>query len=550
MTSASASSEDADTSGTDRLRYSVRFAQDLEEECSGDLTGIVVGRHRLLRVIGEGGMGLVYAAEQIDTKRHCAVKVLSAEFCNQPTHVERFMREARATARIDHPNIVEIGDVGPTPNGSVFFAMELLEGEDLGALLLREGAQPWPRARHIMLHLCAALDAAHTHGVVHRDIKPSNCFRMSRGGDRDFIKVLDFGIAKLLGEEHTTGKKLTRTGQIFGTPEYMSPEQVRGLPADPRMDIYSAGIILFELLTGRTPFEGDAPLEILAKHLREPIPNASATRGAQHMPRDLDAVVQRALAKDVAARYQSATEFRDAIERIGATERVPVYTPPGQARVRTPPPRATSQPKVQRIALAVGMLMLAAAVTIGVVSLTWSGRQDTPLSGGPGQPVGPSDAAPSASSVEAISQQQPRAESRIEGVVSAPPNTPPMPAEVAAVPVPSEVAPTSSTTAEAATATPVVALETRLTKKEVRAIMRRADIFGCALRGRSWRTDETVRVEVELAARTGRVKRVAAKHSGDQKKIADCVATVVNALPFPRGRAGSTETHTFQKPGG
>jgi eukaryotic-like serine/threonine-protein kinase len=233
--------------------------------------------------------------------------------------------------------------------------MELLTGEDLGAMLTREGAQPWSRVRHIVLQLCAALDAAHAHGVVHRDIKPNNCFRTTRGGDPDFIKVLDFGIAKLLGEDHAAGKKLTRTGQIFGTPEYMSPEQVRGLPADPRMDLYSVGIILFELLTGRTPFDGDAPLEILAKHLRDPVPSAAAGRAA--LPRELDAVIQRALAKDVGQRFQSAREFGEALARIAPTDRAVVRT------------SAIAPTLVHRIALAAGTLMLIAAVVIAIVAL-------------------------------------------------------------------------------------------------------------------------------------------------------------------------------------
>src|SRR5262249_21431685 len=156
-----------------------------------------------------------------------------------------------------------------------------------------EGAMPWPRVRHFMLQICAALSAAHGRGVVHRDMKPHNCFRMAGRADPDFLKVFDFGIAKLLGEDHKQGAKLTRTGQIFGTPEYMSPEQVKGAEADARMDIYSAGVILFELLTGRTPFEGGAPLEVISRQLAEPVPEVSGMRRGLTTPKEVGVVVAK-----------------------------------------------------------------------------------------------------------------------------------------------------------------------------------------------------------------------------------------------------------------
>jgi serine/threonine-protein kinase len=305
-----------------RLHYEVEFLEDLEDAPTRDLSEVVGDRYRLLRVIGEGGTSRVYAAEHVDTRGRFAVKVLSDAFCHMPVHVERFLRGARATAGIEHPNIVEIADWGPTRNGSVFFAMELLEGEDLGVTLQREGPQPWPRVRHLMLQLCAALHAAHEGGVVHRDIKPGNCFRTTRDGDADFVKILDFGIAKVIGEESRTGRRLTWAGQIFGTPEYMSPERVRGESSDPRMDVYAAGIILFELLTGRTPFEGHAPLDIMGKHIREPVPSI-ATESTPRVPPDVDAIVQRALAKNASERFQSARELRDALERVAFVEHVP-----------------------------------------------------------------------------------------------------------------------------------------------------------------------------------------------------------------------------------
>jgi eukaryotic-like serine/threonine-protein kinase len=542
--------DDVNVATTNRLHDGIHDGQRPEETRGGDLTGTVVGeRYALLGVIGEGGMGLVYEAEQLHTRRRFAVKVLSHEFCSQPTHVERFMREARATARIEHPNIVEIGDFGPTPNGSVFFAMEFLEGEDLGVMLHREGAQPWPRVRHIMLQLCAALDAAHRRGVVHRDVKPNNCFRTTRAGDVDFIKVLDFGIAKLLGEEHTTAKKLTRTGQIFGTPEYMSPEQVRGEAADPRMDIYSAGIILFELLTGHTPFESDAPLEILAKHLRDPIPSAAAGRGSLHMPRELETIVQRALAKNVSARFQTAEEFRDALERVGATERVEAAAVLsdreraallGKARRR-----GNARPYIHQLAGALGVLMLVAAVIIAAVALRRTRSR-------PASAAIDETADPKAEAREQFAEQPvPSAAVPPEPPVASPPTSPPLP-EVVPSPDVSTAKPALPPSVLVAESSPSSAAspptDLRLTREELRSVMRRADILGCGLRGRGWRPDETVKVEVDIAARTGRVKRSVAKHTRGQDKIASCVEAAVKSLSFPRGRAASTEHHTFRMP--
>ncbi len=307
-----------------RAAEPARFDSDPGGTVVGDgrtLVGVVLaGRYKLVRVLGEGGMGLVYEAQHLGIRKRFAVKVLAEELCSQPIQVERFIREAKTASRIENEHIVEISDFGVTPSGSVFFAMEFLDGEDLGQTIRREGAMPWPRVRHFMLQLCAALGAAHAQGVVHRDMKPQNCFRMSRRADPDFLKVFDFGIAKLLGDDHQQGAKLTRTGQIFGTPEYMSPEQVKGMDADLRMDVYAAGVILFELLTGRTPFEGGAPLEVLSRHLAEPVPELSGLRRGMSTPKEVSAVVAKALAKDVAARYQSAEELAAAIRAVPYVE--------------------------------------------------------------------------------------------------------------------------------------------------------------------------------------------------------------------------------------
>jgi eukaryotic-like serine/threonine-protein kinase len=353
----------ADHRDVDREGYSLRFGDGFAAAPDG-LTGMVLaGSYRLVRVIGEGGMGRVYEALSLGADERCAVKVLADELCGQPRQVERFIREAQTAARIESEHVVTISDSGVTPTGAVYFAMEYLEGEDLSCTIHRDGALPWPRVRHIMLQLCAALTAAHARGVVHRDIKPHNCFRMQRGGDTDFIKVFDFGIAKLLGASE--GDQLTRTGQIFGTPEYMSPEQIKGEPVDLRMDIYAAGIIFFELLTGRPPFESDDPLTVISRQLAEPPPELGALRRGLATPPGVAAIVMRALAKEVGARYQSAAELAHAITGIGGEVRFAKT----QLAAAIPARAAVSTLGARPLALAV--LIIAAAIMV-VAATAWT----------------------------------------------------------------------------------------------------------------------------------------------------------------------------------
>ncbi|MBC8071839.1 MAG: serine/threonine protein kinase [Deltaproteobacteria bacterium] len=325
-----------------REGFSSRFGEGFDAAPDG-LTGMTLaGRYRLVRVLGEGGMGRIYEALEVGTQARLAVKVLADELCGDPRQVQRFIREAKTASRIESDHVVAISDSGVTPTGAVYFAMELLEGEDLATTIHRDGPMPWSRVRHIMLQLCAALGSAHACQVVHRDIKPHNCFRITRRGDTDFVKVFDFGIAKLLGEHD--GSQLTRTGQIFGTPEYMSPEQIRGEPVDPRMDVYAAGVILFELLCARPPFESDDPLTVISRHLAEPVPDVVRLRRGLATPPGLGEVISRALAKDLASRYPSAEAFAQAIAALvipeprGKTQlapAIPVVAPVGAIGTRT-----------------------------------------------------------------------------------------------------------------------------------------------------------------------------------------------------------------------
>src|SRR4029450_11912856 len=208
---------------------------------------LLAGRYRIKKLCGEGGMGRVYEAEHVEIGRRVAVKVLHPAYSRTPEVVERFRREARAASKVGHPNIVDVTDSGTTDDGSFFFVMEFIEGVELGLVIFKEGPMAVQRALHIGAQMCDALQAAHDAGIIHRDLKPENVLLITKEGQPDFVKVLDFGIAKSTEVEETakSGRRLTRPGVAMGTPEYMAPEQAAGKPADPRSDIYAVGSILY-----------------------------------------------------------------------------------------------------------------------------------------------------------------------------------------------------------------------------------------------------------------------------------------------------------------
>ncbi|MEM7157520.1 MAG: serine/threonine-protein kinase [Myxococcota bacterium] len=283
------------------------------------LEGMVLSdRYRVLKKLGEGGMGSVYLAEHTTIKKRLALKVLSSEYSHKQDLVDRFLQEARAASMIDQQNVVEITDFGSVPNGSVFFVMEFLNGEDLSRTIKTQGALPWARVKPIMLQICAALTAAHEAGIIHRDMKPENCYRIKRGSNEDFIKVLDFGIAKVTTDDGEGGRGLTRTGMIFGTPEYMSPEQAKGEKVDFRVDVYAVGVILYELLTGQVPFTADTFMGILTKHMFEAPPAPSQVAPEADIPQKVEAIILKALQKDREYRFQSMRDLAEAIEDVAS----------------------------------------------------------------------------------------------------------------------------------------------------------------------------------------------------------------------------------------
>ncbi len=276
---------------------------------------VLAGRYKIVRRLGQGGMATVYVGEHVDIGRRCAVKVLSPAYAGDPEAVERFLREARAASKIRHPNIIEITDFGRA-GGTVFFVMELLEGEDLLARIERTGRLVWPEARDVFLQICGALAAAHARGIVHRDLKPENCFCTPRPDGGTLVKVLDFGIAKV-NTSTLQGPALTQMGRVFGTPAYMSPEQADGAPADLRSDVYSLGVTMYHALTGRLPFEADTAMGYLKQHMFSAPRALRAVAPEAGILPEVEAIVLKALQKDPALRFQAMDEVAAAILAVG-----------------------------------------------------------------------------------------------------------------------------------------------------------------------------------------------------------------------------------------
>jgi eukaryotic-like serine/threonine-protein kinase len=271
---------------------------------SDTLIGTVFdGRYRIVRKLGTGGMADVYLAEDQELGRRVAIKILNDRHAADDSFVERFRREAKNAAGLSHPNIVSVYDRG-TAEGTYYIAMEFLDGRSLKELIVSRGPAPVKTAVEYARQILAAVGFAHRHGIVHRDIKPHNVLV----GPEGRLKVTDFGIAR------SGASQMTEVGSIIGTAQYLSPEQARGSPVDQTSDLYSVGVVLYELLTGQVPFTGDTPLEIAMKHLSEVPKPPSELR--PDVPHDLDLVVLRALAKDPAERYQTAEEMDSDLERV------------------------------------------------------------------------------------------------------------------------------------------------------------------------------------------------------------------------------------------
>ena len=350
------------------------------------------GRYRIVRELGRGGMGAVYEAHHTGIDRRLAVKVLHAEVAGEPAVLERFRREARITGALGHPNIIQVTDTGNTPGGAPYLVMELLEGRSLSSVLRRSVPLGLRQALDIIVPVLRALSAVHANGIVHRDLKPENIFLAegigADGAGETVVKVLDFGISKPV-DTKLEGSTLTATGTVVGTPYYMSPEQVRGKDVDHRTDLYACGVILYEMLMGRAPFDADNFGDLFVAILTEAPAPVRALR--PELPEALEEVVHRAMARDKEERFASADALLRALAPLAdlapaaekdatatqehviedAEEResvAPWHVAPGWKPLEEATTSAHELARPRRWGLAVGLAALvAAAITVAVL---------------------------------------------------------------------------------------------------------------------------------------------------------------------------------------
>jgi serine/threonine protein kinase len=319
--------------------------------------GKVIGeRYRVEELIGEGGMGRVYLATHVEIDKLVALKVLHPTYGRMPELVTRFRQEARAASRIGHPHIVEVYDSGKTEAGAFYFVMEHLVGVDLAEVLAGERTLEVDRGLHIVVQICEALAAAHKAGVVHRDLKPENIFLTSAEGTPDFVKVLDFGLARGAGLGVKQDAHLTRPGTAMGTPEYMAPEQGQGEPSDHRADIYSVGVIFYEMLVGVTPHADDVVMEVFRRKSTEPV--TPPRRARREIPAELERVILWTLERDAEDRPQSMAQLAYELKKLSRGRAGAVADllgisaqdlPPAGAEEPAEPPQSKADPETGEV---------------------------------------------------------------------------------------------------------------------------------------------------------------------------------------------------------
>ncbi len=280
---------------------------------------VVAGKYTIVKQLGEGGMGCVYLAEQkLGTSvRKVALKTLHKHLSHDPAIKARFDREAGTVAALEHPNTIQVYDFGEMEDGTLYLVMEFVQGRSVADILEKDGPMPPERVENILRQVCGSLAEAHGHGIVHRDLKPDNVVLCERAGTKDWVEVLDFGIAKRSSEHDPNEAKLTQQGMVLGTPPYMSPEQFTGQPVDLRSDIYALGVMTYEMLVGKYPFEANTAWEWASKHMTEaPRPIETQALGA-HVPERMRHAITRALAKNKDERYATVKEFYEAFSGTG-----------------------------------------------------------------------------------------------------------------------------------------------------------------------------------------------------------------------------------------
>ena len=371
---------------------------------ASDLVGqVVADRYHVVKKLGEGGMGQVYLAEHVKMGRRSAIKVMNPSMVHDPDAVARFNREASNASRITHPNVCAIYDFGETSDGLIYLAMEFIEGEPLTDLIEREGALPVARAAAIFLQVADALQAAHDLGIVHRDLKPDNIMLSRRKGGGDTVKVVDFGIAKAVGGEES-GQKVTKTGLVVGTPEFMSPEQLSGDKLDGRSDLYSLALVFYRMLSGKLPFEATSVQETMIKRLTDEPTKLAEARPDLSFPPGLQPVLDTALARTPTERYQTVAKFAadvGAVTGRPAASAVPHTRSMADTEGKTQLLDTTAGGATQRIPAtqAPGKKRSLVPAAIGVVVILAGGGAWVALNGGskasppPPPPTTPSDSA-------------------------------------------------------------------------------------------------------------------------------------------------------------
>jgi serine/threonine-protein kinase len=288
----------------------------------------IAGKYKIVRLLGEGGMGCVYLGEQQlgTTTRKVAVKTLHKHLSHDPSIKARFQREVGTVAALQHPNTIQVFDFGMMEEGTLYIVMEFVQGRSVADVLEKDGPMPPERVEHILRQVVGSLEEAHSHGIVHRDLKPDNVVLSERVGQKDWVKVLDFGIAKRSSEHDPNEAKLTQQGMVLGTPPYMSPEQFTGQPVDVRSDIYALGVMAYEMLTGRLPWVANTAWEWASKHMTEPPTPLEHQPFGPNVPGHMRAAIVRALAKKKEERFASVREFFDAFS--GGAAHVSVHGAP------------------------------------------------------------------------------------------------------------------------------------------------------------------------------------------------------------------------------
>jgi serine/threonine protein kinase len=325
------------------------------------------GQFEILQKIGTGGMGSVYKASQPAQDRMVAIKILHPKLAARKDLISRFRREARAMSQLTHPNTVKVFQYGELEQDASFYiVMELLEGRNLNQAIRKEGPMPTTKAVSLLVQVSGALEEAHQLGIVHRDLKPENIFLCEQDGVQDFPKVLDFGLAKVTERQMRPGSLvLTQEGMVFGTPEFMSPEQAQGRNLDARSDVYSLAVILYEALTGKLPFSARTPMEYIQKHVSEPIIPLGQRVSGLSFPEGLSEVLAKALAKKPEQRYQSARAFAEALAPFGDPRAASVAK---QAFAKPTSPVALERQGKRRPSVLLLIAVAAVCLLIGVLT--------------------------------------------------------------------------------------------------------------------------------------------------------------------------------------